>query len=335
MTLTTSLLRRCAATVVATALAFGAAHVATAAEYTMKLSTPTINDLQHEWMKRYKEELEKRSDGRIEVQLYPASQLGPISSVLEGLQLGTVEGTISPSELYAGVDSRFQVPAIPHLFSSMQDARNRLDDPKVRDYLLNIATDKGIKGITVLVYGPQMLNTRKEVTSLDDLAGQRIRVLASETEIGTVNALGASAVPMPLTEVSASLQQGVIDGYSTVLDVFNSLGTSSVAPYVAKTELWYLISVGSVSTVWFESLPADLQKLVLDTAKDLEQPMFERQLERMEANAADWREAGGTIHELSDADMKTARNAADQVAEDFVADHPEMSELYDRIQAAD
>ena len=261
-------------------VAVGLSGPVLAADYTMKLATPTINDLQHEWMKRYKEELEARSDGRIEVQLYPASQLGPIQSMLEGLQLGTIEGVIAPAELYAGVDPRFQVPAIPHLFSSMEDARAKLDDPQVREMLLNIGAEKGLQGLTLLVYGPQMLNTRQPVATLPDLSGKRIRVLASRTEIGTVEALGASSVPMPLNEVGSALQQGVIDGYSTVLDVFNALGTHSVAPNVYKTELWYLISYGSVSKVWFDSLPEDLQTLVMDTAKELEQPMFERQVER-------------------------------------------------------
>ncbi len=269
-----------------------------AADYTMKISTPTINDLQHEWMKLYKEELEKRTDGRIEVQLYPASQLGPINNVMEGLQLGTIEATITPSEFYVGVDPRFQVPAVPGLFDSMDDARAKLDDPKVREELLGMATSKGITGISVLVYGPQMIDTRDDVKTLADLSGKRIRVLASETEIGTINALGASAIPMPLNEVSAALQQGAIDGVSTVLDVFVALGTADVAPHVTKTELWYLIPIASVSTAWLQSLPQDLQHAVIETGKAPDQPMFTRELDRLKEHCETSTAAAGPITQL-------------------------------------
>jgi len=114
-----------------------------------------------------------------------------------------------------------------------------LDDPEMREHLLNLAADKDIVGFALLVYGPQTINTRALVEDLDDLAGKRIRVLASETETGAVEALDAAAVPMPLNEVSA-LQQGAIDGLSTVIDVFVALKTHDTAPYIMDTRLWYL-----------------------------------------------------------------------------------------------
>ncbi|WP_137388508.1 TRAP transporter substrate-binding protein [Rhodoligotrophos defluvii] len=322
------------AAAIGTTLSMLLAAPAFSADYVMKLSTPTINDMQHEWMQMYEKELEARTNGRIDVQLYPASQLGPINNVMEGMQLGTIEATITPFEFYVGVDPRFQVPAVPGLFDSMQDARTKLDDPKVREHLLNLAADKGIVGISIAVYGPQMIATRNKVNTLADLSGQRIRVLASETEIGTINALGASAVPMPLNEVSAALQQGAIDGVSTVLDVFVSLRTNEVAPNVTKTELWYLVSLASVSKAWLDSLPEDLQKIVIETGKDIEHPMFERQLERDKANKETWTKNGGTFTELNEADRTKANEAAAGVAKAFLDAHPEMKETYDLINNA-
>ena len=65
---------------------------AASAEYVMKFGTATINETQHQRIKDYKEALEKASGGRIEVQVYPASQLGPIPREIEGVQLGTIQG---------------------------------------------------------------------------------------------------------------------------------------------------------------------------------------------------------------------------------------------------
>jgi TRAP-type C4-dicarboxylate transport system substrate-binding protein len=79
---------------------------AVSAEYVMKFGTATINETQHQFMKFYKEALEKASAGRIEVQIYPASQLGPIPREIEGVQLGTIQGYIGPVDFYVGIEPR-------------------------------------------------------------------------------------------------------------------------------------------------------------------------------------------------------------------------------------
>lgn len=319
----------CAAAVL---VAFWAPSAVNAADYTMKFSTPTINELQHEWMKRYKVLVEERSEGQIEVELYPASQLGDINSVMQGMQLGTIEGTITPAEFYVGVDPRLQIPAIPGLFSSWEDAYAKLRDPEVRDYILNLPVDEGIVGISLIIYGPQTIATRNPVNDLDDLSGVRLRVLASETEVGTIEAIGAAAVPMPLNEVQAALQQGVIDGVSTGLDIFISLNTHEVAPNLTPTELWYLVSMASVSKAWLDSLPEDLQEIVVQAGEDLEEEMFEYQVARDEENVVTWQERGGTIMPLPEDDQRRAEEEAARVAEEFIEENPEMQEGYELIQ---
>ncbi|KAA0969492.1 TRAP transporter substrate-binding protein [Aureimonas fodinaquatilis] len=321
-----------------TALAFtlaGALPVsALAADYTLKLSMPTINDMQFEWSQMFKEELEAASENRIEVQIYPANQLGPIASVIEGLQLGSIEATITPAEFYVGVDKRYQAPAVPGLFTSMEDAREKLDAPEARDALLAVGVDKGLRGIAAVVYGPQVVISRMKTDNIAGLAAQKIRVLSSETEIGTINSLGASAVPMPLNEVPAALQQGALDGASTVLDVFISLKSYDVAPTAVPTELWYTISLATVSDIWFQSLPEDLQQAVLASAQSAEERMFARQLERQATNNALWTENGGVIVELSDEEQAKAQESAAVVAETFLSANPDIRELYDLIKGS-
>ena len=89
--------------------AYGSIRSASAAEYIMKFGTATINETQHQFIKFYKDEVEKASNGRIEVQIYPASQLGPIPREIEGVQLGNIQGYIGPVDFFVGVDPRFGV----------------------------------------------------------------------------------------------------------------------------------------------------------------------------------------------------------------------------------
>ncbi|HLB15729.1 MAG TPA: hypothetical protein VJM14_12425, partial [Burkholderiales bacterium] len=72
------------------------AGAAPAADFTMKIGFGTMNDIQHQWAHWYKEALEARSQGRIEVKLFPRGQLGTIASQIEGMQLGTVESFTAP-----------------------------------------------------------------------------------------------------------------------------------------------------------------------------------------------------------------------------------------------
>ncbi|MEN8197059.1 MAG: TRAP transporter substrate-binding protein DctP, partial [Pseudomonadota bacterium] len=122
--------------VVGTALLMGLgvpSWTATAAEtYTMKIGTPTINDTQHEWMKRFKARIEKRSGGRVKAQLFPASQLGKIPRMIEGMQLGTIESVVAPAAFLVGVDKRNSVLSVPGLFQNVDHCWRTFGDPAFR-----------------------------------------------------------------------------------------------------------------------------------------------------------------------------------------------------------
>jgi TRAP-type C4-dicarboxylate transport system substrate-binding protein len=76
--------------------------------FVMKLATPTLNDGQHEWMRRFAAAIEAKSGGRIKAELYPASQLGSIPRMIEGTQLGSIQIFLAPPEFFVGVDQRFE-----------------------------------------------------------------------------------------------------------------------------------------------------------------------------------------------------------------------------------
>jgi TRAP-type C4-dicarboxylate transport system substrate-binding protein len=108
----------------------------TANPITMKLSAATINDTQHEWLKRFAAAVEKDSGGRIKAEIYPASQLGAIPRQIEGVQFGSIQGWIGPPEFLVGVDERYQALSAPGLFSSQDQDVRVINDPPVRDMML-------------------------------------------------------------------------------------------------------------------------------------------------------------------------------------------------------
>src|SRR5688500_18162340 len=110
---------------------------AAAAEFTMKFATATFNETQHQYIKFFKEAVEKASNGRIEVGIFPRSELGPIPRMIDGLQLGTVEAYIGPADFYVGVDPRLGVFSAPMLFKNNDHASATVLDPALNQDILD------------------------------------------------------------------------------------------------------------------------------------------------------------------------------------------------------
>src|SRR5271154_3676386 len=118
------------------------AHAQDGKTYVMKLSTATVNDTQHEWMKRFAAAVEKDSGGRIKGEIYPASQLGAIPRQIEGTQFGSIQGWTGPPEFLVGVDERYEVMSAPGLFSSREQFERTIADAKVQDLMLGLGANK-------------------------------------------------------------------------------------------------------------------------------------------------------------------------------------------------
>src|SRR5580658_7443040 len=142
--------RYAAAFAIVAATAIMAASVprlhAQGAPIVMKLSTATLNDTQHEWMKRFVAAVERDSGGRIKDEIYPASQLGSIPRQIEGVQFGSIQGWIGPPEFLVGIDARYEVSSAPGLFASQEQDVRVLSDPAVLDLILGLGGNKGLIG---------------------------------------------------------------------------------------------------------------------------------------------------------------------------------------------
>ena len=135
----------------------------------MKLSTATINDTQHEWLKRFAAVVEKDSGGRIKAEIYPASQLGAIPRQIEGVQFGSIQGWMGPPEFLVGVDERFEALSAPGLFSSVDQVMKVIHDPEVTKMMFGLGANKGLIGVGFAPIGPSSILTEKPVRKLADL----------------------------------------------------------------------------------------------------------------------------------------------------------------------
>ncbi|MGA9951550.1 MAG: TRAP transporter substrate-binding protein DctP, partial [Xanthobacteraceae bacterium] len=185
---------------------------AQAADFVMKVGTATINETQHQFIKFYKEEVEKASGGRIEVQIYPASQLGPIPREIEGVQLGNIQGYVGPVDFFVGLDPRFGVFSTPMLFRDEANAAATVHDPAVQKAVFELAAAKRMVGIATEDLGAADYGAKNAIMKLADFSGKKLRINGTEMERQKMAKLGATGVGMPLSEVVPALDQGTIDG---------------------------------------------------------------------------------------------------------------------------
>jgi TRAP-type transport system periplasmic protein len=300
---------------------------------TVKLATATLNDAQHEWMKRFAALLEKSSGGRVKSELYPASQLGSIPRMIEATQLGSIQVWVGPPEFLVGVDQRFEILSVPGLFQNDRHALKTIADPEFSRAFLAVGAAKGLVGASLLFYGPAGYAMRTPVRTIADFKGKKIRVLASPFQTEQMARLGAIGVPLTLGDVLPALQQGTIDGSFSAMPVFTTLQYQEAARYVTETGQAYVFSAAMLSRRWFDGLPADLQRQVMAAAKQAEAEVTPWELEFFAAQRKAWVDKGGEMVALPAADKAEIMAKLAPVGEDIVNTRPVLRPLWDQMVA--
>jgi TRAP-type transport system periplasmic protein len=314
----------------------GAATAQNASDKTfiMKIATATLNDGQHEWMKRFSAAIERNSAGRIKVELYPASQLGSTPRMIEGTQLGSIQMYIGPPEFFVGVDPRFELLSAAGLFESEQHAVKVASDPEFSKAFLAVGVNRGLIGASLFIGAPVAYVMRTPLRTLADFKGKKIRVLASPFQTEQVTRIGGTAVPMSLVDVLPALQQGTIDGSLSGVNVLSPLGYYASAKYMNETGQAVIFSLAAMSKRWFDTLPADLQSMVLGTAREIGIEVNPWEVDFLARQRKIWVEKGAEIDTLSAADRAALMAKTATIGGDIVKTKPELKPLWDQLRAA-
>jgi TRAP-type transport system small permease protein len=144
-----------------------------AADFTLKYGVVTQGDMQHLYGLKLKEVIEKATNGRVEVKVFPGGQLGTPQAHIEGVRLGTIEGYSNPADFFAGVDSRFGTFSIPYLFKDRDHANRTLADPELRSYILTMAEEKGLIGVNVAAQAEAHYFAKNPIRRLADFNGKK------------------------------------------------------------------------------------------------------------------------------------------------------------------
>jgi tripartite ATP-independent transporter DctP family solute receptor len=303
------------------------AGTAMAAEVTLKLGH--LANEENTWHKaslKFGEELSALTDGRIEVQVFPNESLGKEIDLINGMQLGTAEMTITGESLQNWAPLAALL-AVPYAYDSLAEM-DSVASGEIGDGIEQQIVEKAqIRPIAYFARGPRNLTSNRAIKTPDDLKGLRMRVPNVPLFVKVWEALGAQPAPMAFSEVFTSLQNGTIEAQENPLALIKSASFAEVQDYVNLTEhvrSWIYLTISELT--WNSLSPED-QEAVLEAARRAQE--YERGLFlEDEAKLAEDLKAAGM--EFVDSDKEDfAAKAKDAVLANVSEDiRPTVEELF-------
>jgi TRAP-type transport system periplasmic protein len=219
----------------------------------------------HEWQKI----IAQKSNGTMRVELFPSSQLGKKTDLIDQMMAGSSVCTVADGTFYAerGAPDMGIIYG-PYLFNTWDDCWKLMQSDWYKEECEKLAKN-GLRVISSnWIYGDRHTMTKKPVHSPSDLKGLKIRVANSAIYIKGFEALGATPTPLALGEVYTALQQGVVDGLENPLTVLDGGKYQEVAKYVILDGHIKNITTFVVGSKFYDRLTAEQQKILVDSANE-------------------------------------------------------------------
>jgi tripartite ATP-independent transporter DctP family solute receptor len=236
----------------------------------MKIGLTEANDtVTVRELKKFGEKVEKETGGSVKVKVYPDGQLGSNDATISGLKGGTIQATMmSPGTLSPTAKSFFALD-LPYLFKDEQTAYRVLDGPVGKE-LLDSLSGTGMVGIDYWELGYRNLtNNKREVKTIDDIKGLKLRTLQNKVHIDFWGKLGAAPTPIDFTELFTSMAQGVVDGQENPAGLIKAKKFNEVQKYLTLTEHLYSPNVFLISQSFWDSLSDKEKETITKVAEEV------------------------------------------------------------------
>lgn len=287
------------------------------AKYTMKVSNishPVIEGVAAGY--RVRDALWEKSNGQIALKYYPLHQLGGEVEVLNMLKTNTVQGMLCSSVAVTNLAPRMGIVNLPFLINSF-DKLDKYIGSEYWQYFLDGMKHQGIMGVDITGYGNYGWATVPPVKTLADADNVKFRIAEAAVNQSLYKEWGLHPVVMPWPDVSISLKQGVITGLDHTPMVCNITKKFEVCKNFTQVNYAQGLFIFLVNEKFYQSLPADLQKVLMDVIHEecaKTRVLTRKQEEDQIAKA----KAGGiSFYQLPAEEMETLRVKGDKVHQEW------------------
>ena len=235
--------------------------------YAWPLATASPEDTVTQlFAEKFADEVNRLSDGRMQIQVYANSTLGGDRDLLETCADGDIPFVVQNTAPQVTFMPDLAVFDLPCVFDSLDDCRDKLDDPEFYNLVSDVYTDGGYHLLAIADQGFRVMSTNKKVSSFTDFKGQKIRTMENPYHLAFWKSIGASPTPMSFSEVYIGLQQHTIDAQENPYEVIVSNNLYEQQDYIIETNhLPHFISL-IVNDEFFRNLSEKEQNIMTQAA---------------------------------------------------------------------
>ena len=274
-------------------------------------------------------EFAKRANAKLgnkaKVVVFGSSQLGKDKELLKKLKLGTIDFAL-PSSVMSSVADEFGLFDMPYLVKDREHMA-RIEKKIVWPTLAPILEKKGYKVLALWENGfRNITNNKRPINTPKDLQGLKLRTPKSIWRVKMFKAYGANPTPLSFSEVFVALQTGTFDGQENPLAQIASGKFQEVQKYLSMSGHVYTPAYVTVSTKYWNKLPADVRNILESTAMETQEYVY-KTAAKMEVDLLAELKAGGI--KVNNADKDAFINASGPIYDEFGATVPNGKSLID------
>jgi len=274
------------------------------------------------------EEVKVKTDGRVEIKVFPNSQLGSETEMLEQMKLGSMESAAIMVGTMQNLDMRMAIEDLPYMWKDIEHAREAYKG-EFGDHLAGIMEKKGMTKIGYLEWGYRhVTNNVKPIVTPEDMKGLKIRVAESALRIDAFEQVGALPTVMAFSEVYGALQQGALDAQENPLANIVAPKFDEVQKYLSLTGHFYnTIMLAVDNDTWAKISPED-QQIILDESNRISEEVKVVNDSTQEEYVKELTDKGMTVND--DVDTKAFREKMLPVYDKWEKEHfgEELMNLY-------
>lgn len=279
--------------------------------------------------KGFAADVEKATNGKIKIEVYPSAQLGDERGMFEQVQIGSLDMVVASTGVAANFAKELTVLEFPFLFRDAEHAQKVLDG-EVGDYLSEKLYEAGFKNLGFWEFGIKNIsNNQRPIRTVSDMKGLKMRVLENPLLTATYRALGADPTPIPLPEVYTSLQQGVADGFEGPYINFTDQRLYEVQDYLSELNISYGATILAINRAKFESFDPEVQKIFEELGEKWTKEERRLNAETIKEFKQICLDEGVNIIENADLDIESFKKAVEPVYEQF----SEYADLVEKIRS--
>lgn len=292
----------------------------------------SVASTEHIGAEKFKETIEEESEGRIEVDIYPSSQLGALREQVESTQMGEIDITMQPAAVITPFEDDVKIIDLPYLWPTNADEMYQVLDSDVGTEILDSVEDAGLKGLGFWPGGYKVMTTRDtKIENPEDMKGLTMRIMESPVLVDQFKHWGGNAIPVAYSEVYNALQLGIVDGQENPIQTVYMNNYYEVQNNVIESYHGSMTYMLIANQEWYEDLDPEIKEFIISAEKQARIASREALAEKEDEYRQEIQNSVDNYYQFTEEDINEFREATEPLWEEAY-DTPKQLEILRKVR---